>query len=61
MPAGDDDVGAVHGGAAREPPGESASLASMRARSEGAAVRVNRSGDPEVPAWGVSLGPRQEL
>ncbi|MCP9956807.1 hypothetical protein [Streptomyces sudanensis] len=31
------------------------------ARREGASVRVNRSGDPEVEAWGVSLGASLEL
>lgn len=30
------------------------------ARSEGAAVRVNWSGDPEVAAWGVSMGTGRE-
>ncbi|MEU9420166.1 hypothetical protein [Streptomyces sp. NPDC048272] len=30
------------------------------ARQEGAAVRVNRSGDPEIEAWGVSMGASQE-
>ncbi|MEW2373911.1 hypothetical protein AB0940_31815 [Streptomyces sp. NPDC006656] len=32
-----------------------------RARSQDVVVRVNWSGDPEIPAWGVSLGARQEL
>ncbi|MFE9468845.1 hypothetical protein ACFYNW_35505 [Streptomyces virginiae] len=31
------------------------------ARSEEVVVRANWSGDPEVAAWGVSLGTRQEL
>ncbi|MFJ6565509.1 hypothetical protein ACIQMV_37845 [Streptomyces sp. NPDC091412] len=31
------------------------------ARREGASVRVNWSGDPEVAAWGVSMGAAQEL
>ncbi|WP_329201557.1 MULTISPECIES: hypothetical protein [unclassified Streptomyces] len=31
------------------------------ARSQDAVVRVNWSGDPEIPAWGLSLGTGQEL
>ncbi|WP_406292042.1 hypothetical protein [Embleya sp. NBC_00896] len=31
------------------------------ARREGTSVRVNWSGDPEVEAWGVSMGAAQEL
>lgn len=30
------------------------------ARRQGASVRVNWSGDPEVPAWGLSMGAQQE-
>ncbi|MEV7183878.1 hypothetical protein [Kitasatospora sp. NPDC093102] len=30
------------------------------ARQDGASIRVNRSGDPEVAAWGVSMGAEQE-
>ncbi|WP_338704409.1 hypothetical protein V2W30_41195 (plasmid) [Streptomyces sp. Q6] len=32
-----------------------------RARQEGAQVRTNWNGDPEVPAWGLSMGTTQEL
>ncbi|MFI7342981.1 hypothetical protein ACIBUY_34170 [Streptomyces sp. NPDC050085] len=31
------------------------------ARREGATVRVNWSGDPEIEAWGVSMGAGQEI
>ncbi|MFB7466137.1 hypothetical protein ACFCZ1_22000 [Streptomyces sp. NPDC056224] len=31
------------------------------ARREGTSVRVNWSGDPEIEAWGVSMGAAQEL
>lgn len=45
---------------ARVPSEVSADLRDL-ARREGTSVRVNRSGDPEVEAWGVSMGAAQEL
>ncbi|MEW1549897.1 hypothetical protein [Streptomyces tsukubensis] len=44
---------------ARVPSAVDAELRDL-ARREGASVRVIRSGDPEIGAWGVSLGAQQE-
>ncbi|MFI0968167.1 hypothetical protein ACH4S8_43510 [Streptomyces sp. NPDC021080] len=41
-------------------PSEARSDIEDRARREGAGVRVNWSGDPEVAAWGVSMGAMTE-
>ncbi|MFF2852009.1 hypothetical protein ACFVT5_37605 [Streptomyces sp. NPDC058001] len=42
-------------------PSEACSAIHALARREGASVRVNWSGDPEVAAWGVSMGASLEL